>query len=141
MNEDEVIKGKTRATTEDEAFYVQWGYETVKANISTANEVLRLLITINVALIGGGAAFLYKSEISEIVRIIILAAFFIGLIVAFVGVFPRESAVDVRIPDRIKAHKDRVLQSKRHYLWSASAFTIFGLFASALAVSGIQVGF
>lgn len=141
MNEGKVVQGEARATTEDEAFYIQWGYETVKANIGTANEVLKLLITINVALLGGGAAFLYKSDLSESVRIIILAAFFVGLIVAFIGIFPRESAVDVRMPDRIKIHKDRVLASKRRYLWTASAFTLFGLFASALAVSGVRICF
>ena len=75
MSDEKVVQGGARATTEDEAFYIQWGYETVKANIGTANEILKLLITINVALLGSGAAFLYKPDLSETVRIIILAAF------------------------------------------------------------------
>jgi len=141
MTDEKTVQGKGRAATEDEAFYIQWGYETVKANIGTANEVLKLLITINVALIGGGAAFLYKSDVPEGFRIVILAAFFIGLILAFTGVFPRESAIDIRMPDKIKAHKNRVLDSKRRYLWAGSAFTVFGLLASAMAVSEIRICF
>ena len=141
MSDEIVIQGESRVTTDDEVFYIQWGYETVKANIGTANEVLKLLITINVVLIGGGAAFLYKSDVPENFRIIILAAFFIGLILAFVGIFPRESAIDIRIPEKIKAHKNRVLDSKRCFLWVASVFTIFGLLASAIAVSGIRICF
>lgn len=141
MSDENIIQGESRATTEDEAFYIKWGYETVKANIGTANEVLKLLITINVALIGGGAAFLYKSDVPESFRITILAAFFIGLILAFIGIFPRESAIDIRIPAKIKTHKNRVLNSKRRFLWAASTFTIFGLLASAMAVSGIRICF
>lgn len=139
MTDEKIVQGKARATTEDEAFYIQWGYETVKASIVTANEVLKLLITINVALIGGGVAFLYKSDVSESFRIAILVAFFIGLMLAFAGVFPRESAIDIRIPEKIKAHKNRVLDSKRRYLWAASIFTVFGLLASAMAVSGVRL--
>ncbi|NYT75060.1 hypothetical protein HZU72_21990 [Halomonas sp. QX-2] len=141
MTDEKIVQGNARATTKDENFYIQWGYETVKANIGTANEVLKLLITINVALIGGGVAFLYNSDVPEGFRITILAAFFIGLILAFAGVFPRKSTIDVRMPDKIKAHKDRVLDSKRRYLWAASAFTVFGLLASAMAVSEVRICF
>src|SRR5699024_9601322 len=103
-----------------------WGYETVKASISTANDVLRLLITINVALLGGGAAFLHESTITGSFRIVLLVSFFIALTIALVGVYPKESKVDARVPSAVKQHKEAVLQRKRLFLKLASAFTLVG---------------
>ena len=138
---EEPLKGAARQPTEDETFYRQWGYETVRANISTANDVLRLLITINVALLGGGAAFLHESTISEGFRIILLVSFFIALTIALVGVYPKESKIDARIPSDVKQHKDAVLQRKRLFLKLASGFTLAGLLASIFAVTGLRVCF
>ncbi|WP_143063041.1 hypothetical protein [Halopseudomonas bauzanensis] len=138
---EEPLKGIARQPTEDEMFYRQWGYETVKANISTANDVLRLLITVNVALLGGGAAFLHESTIAEGVRIVLLVSFFIALTIALIGVYPKESKIDARIPSDVKQHKDAVLQRKRLFLKLGSGFTLAGLLASIFAVTGLRVCF
>ncbi len=141
MSDEKIIQGEAREPTKDENFYIEWGYETVKSNINTANEVFKLLITINVTLIGGGSAFLYKSNVLESYRIIILAAFLIGLILALIGIFPKESEVDIRIPEKIKTHKIKVLGIKRDFLKAASTLTVLGLLASVMAVSGINICF
>lgn len=138
---EEPLKASARPSTEDEVFYRQWGYETVKANISTANDVLRLLITINVALLGGGAAFLHESSISEGFRIALLVSFFIALIIALVGVYPKESKIDARIPTEVKEHKEAVLKRKRLFLKLAVGFTLTGLLVSILAVTEMQICF
>lgn len=136
---DEPIKGSARQPTEDEIFYRQWGYETVKANISTANDVLRLLITINVALLGGGAAFLHESTITDGFRIVLLVAFFVSLAISLIGVYPKESTVDARIPADIKQHKESVLQRKRLFLKLAAGSTLTGLLVSIFAVTGLSI--
>ncbi|WP_143166325.1 hypothetical protein [Halomonas cupida] len=136
---DGPMKGSARQPTEDEVFYRQWGYETVKANISTANDVLRLLITMNVALLGGGAAFLHESTITDGFRIVLLVAFFIALATALIGVYPKETKIDARIPADVKQHKESVLQRKRLFLKLAAGFTLAGLLLSIFAVTGLNI--
>lgn len=136
---DEPITGRARRPTDDETFYRQWGYETIKANISVANDVLRLLITINVALLGGGAAFLHGSSIVEAVRAVLLVAFFVALSIALVGIYPKESKVDARIPEDVKRHKEGVLNRKLVLLKVATGFTLAGLVVSIVAVTGVKI--
>lgn len=128
------LKGSATASNEGDKFYRQWGYETIKTNITTVNEVFKVLITINAALLGGGAAFLHESSVSQEYRISILLAFFLSLIMAFVGIYPKTSRVDVRVPSEIKSHKISALNKKRLFLKISLAATLFGLFISMISV-------
>lgn len=132
-------KGTARPPTEDEKFYRQWGYETIKSNISTANDVLRLLITLNTALLGGSAAFLHDSSIGPVARTILLTFFFIALLIALLGIYPKEKKIDIRIPEEVKIHKKETLNKKRTFLKLASSFTLLGLLTAIISVIGIPI--
>lgn len=138
MNDSNRNKAKSRAPTEEELFYQKWGYETLKANIKTVNEVLKQLITINVTLLGGGVAFIANFDVSNVISSLIMLCFFIGLIVAFLGAIPYESEVDIRIPLQIKRHKKEALKQKRRFLFVAGGLTLSGLFLSICVVTEIQ---
>jgi hypothetical protein len=52
---NEPLKG--RPPTDEEIFYLEWAKESVKKNIENANAVLAQFLTLNTALIAGGAFF------------------------------------------------------------------------------------
>jgi len=137
MSSSQPVKAISRIPTDEELFYQDWGRETLKANIGIATEVLKQLITINVALLGGGAAFLEGSDVGSLSRALILFSFFVGLIVSLLGVMPTESKVDIRIPKEVKRHKSKALNRKRLFLGVSAGFTIFGLLVASLVVSGV----
>lgn len=141
MSEDAPSKASSRPPSEEELFYLAWGRETLKSNISTASTVLCQFITINVALLGGGAAYLNTTTIPSWVRIIILLSFLFGLVLAIFGVLPTSTEVNSYVPEEIKIHKSAALKSKRLFLRWAAGCTVLGLLVSAVAVSGIRVCF
>lgn len=117
--------------TEEEIFYITWGQETVKNNITLCNDILKQLITISSALLG--VSIIYDHIVTnETLKIFVLLSFFISLIVAFIGLLPYENKVRLDTPDDIKTHKRKALTHKRQYLW-VSAFTIVVGFALILA--------
>ena len=141
MSDSQSQKAASRAPTADEIFYQEWGRETLKANIETATDVLKQLITINVALLGGGAAFLEGSDVGAVSRALVLFAFFVGLVISLLGVIPTESKVDCRVPEEVKKHKSKALCWKRGFLAVSAGFTVFGLLVATIVVSGLQICF
>ncbi|MCB1936297.1 MAG: hypothetical protein KDF59_10185 [Nitrosomonas sp.] len=141
MNNEPSTKATSQPPTEEELFYLEWGKETVKSNINIATDVLKQFIAINVVLLGGGAAFLEGSDISVLSRSVILISFLLGLIVSIIGVVPKESKVDFRVPKQIKAHKSKALMKKRCFLYLSAAFTVFGLLMAALVAIGVKLCF
>jgi hypothetical protein len=116
--------------TEEEIFYITWGQETVKNNITLCNDILKQLITISSALLG--VNIIYDNIVSsETLKIFVLLSFFVSLIVAFIGLLPYENNVRLDTPDDIKIHKRQALKHKRQYLW-VSAMTIVVGFALIL---------
>ena len=118
----------------DDMFYFRWGRETVKNNLTLVNEVLRQLVTLNSALLGGSIAFLDDSVVGAAFKPWIVFAFLASLIGSFLGMMPYEATVDVRVPEEVKRHKDDALRSKRRYLWTAGGCMALGF---ALAVGGM----
>lgn len=139
MNSIQPKKAISRVPTSEEIFYQEWGRETLKANIGIVTDVLKQLITINVALLGGGAAFLQSSDVGTAPRALILFAFFVGLISSLFGVIPTESKVDWRVPEEVKIHKSRALSWKRGFLSVSAGFTVLGLLVAAMVVSGLRI--
>lgn len=128
-----IVKGQK--PTCEELFFREWGYETIKNNIETVNKLLQQFITLNVALIGGNIAFLSPSNIAAPYRIVSLFLFFLGLILAFLGVLPYESKVNIDIPDQVKAHKKSALAQKRKFLWSCCSVMGGGLLVASIGVA------
>ncbi len=109
----------------EDRFYLNWAMDTVKLNISLANDILKQLITLSTALLG--ISLIFESIVSsEGLKIIVLFSFFFCLIVSLLGLLPYEREVDISSPSDIKEHKINALKHKRMYLWIASGFLLLG---------------
>jgi len=114
--------------SEEDIFYVSWGRETVKNNITLANDILKQLITISSALLG--ITIIYERIIeSGTLKVIVLLSFFSSLVVAFLGILPYEAKVQIAIPNDIKTHKTRALKHKSRFLWISAGLLIVGFFS------------
>ena len=120
--------------TEEEKFYMEWGKETLKTNIERANNVLQQFLTLNTALLGGSVVFLSQEILGKMFHGISIACLFIGLVLAFLGIIPYESKVQLNIPADIKNHKEKALKDKRCFLWATAIATGSGLLIAAIGV-------
>jgi len=120
---EEVLQGQP--LTESDLFYLEWGKETVKKNITLANEILKTIITLSTGLLGASIIF-DKIVENEILRLFVLLSFFAALVISFLGVLPYEKVIKLSEPGNIKSHKRNALQHKRIYLWSSSFSIILG---------------
>jgi hypothetical protein len=124
-----------QAPTEEDKFYIQWGRETIKNNLNFANEVLRQLITLNSALLGGSIVFLDEKLVKPPFRGLVISAFTLSLIFSFIGMMPYEATIDIRSPQDIKDHKQKALKHKRIYLWIAGFLILAGFL---IAFAGVM---
>lgn len=114
-----------RPPTEEEMFYINWGRETVKNNITLCNDILKQLITLSSALLG--VTIIFEKIVSEeVFKAFVLLSFFTSLVVAFLGVLPFENNVNIDTPEEIKAHKQKALAHKRRYLWISATCLVLG---------------
>ncbi|MGH7802415.1 MAG: hypothetical protein ACREOW_17610 [Thermodesulfobacteriota bacterium] len=133
-NEESIISG--RQLTEEEKFYVAWGRESLKNNLILVNEVLRQLLTLSSALLGGSIIFIDEKIMDSHAKVVIIFLFLLSLVVSFLGMLPFEGSIDPRNPLLIKQHKEAALKWKRFFLWTASVLLISGF---VLALIGIIV--
>ena len=127
-----ITKQGTKPSEED-AFYITWGLETIKRNITLCNDIMKQLITINCALLGVTIIF-DQILTNNILKILVLLSFFFSLIISFLGLLPYNNKVNIKIPEDIKSHKKNALKHKQRFL-RASAFTItigFGMIIGEL---------
>jgi hypothetical protein len=120
--------------SEEEEFYVAWGRETLKYNITFTNEVLRQLVTLNSTLLGGSIIFISDDFMNPAFKNFAIIFFFIALIFSFIGVMPYRGFVDLRIPEEIKKHKASTLRWKGYFLWTSGGCTALGFIAAVIGI-------
>jgi ribose/xylose/arabinose/galactoside ABC-type transport system permease subunit len=113
--------------TEEDEFYLDWGQETVKNNISLVNDVLKQCVSINGLLLGGSILFIEQTRIDGSVRVVIVLCFVASLASAFFGVLPFKGNVILERPSEIKLHKAAALSHKMKWLLASAALLIIGL--------------
>lgn len=116
---------------DEDKFYLQWGRDTLRNNISLVNDILKQLVGINSALLGVGIVY---DEIvdNEFLRLLILIFFLVSLGSSFLGLLPYEDLVDSNSPSEIKTFKNNALKHKRRFLLSGTIFLAAG-FLGALS--------
>lgn len=120
----EVILGQ--APSEEQEFYVEWGYETIKNNLKFLNEVLRQLVTLSAALLGGSIAFYDPNMIGKGFKNAVVALYLFALIASFLGVLPYEGEINPQNPNSVKRHKEAARRYKRALLFVAEILLILG---------------
>jgi transcription elongation factor Elf1 len=102
-----------------EEFYLSLAGEFVKNNTKFVNEVLRQLITLNTALLGGTIAFMNKDVIRQEFKIPIIICLLGGLIIAFKGIFPYSGKISFFNPLRVEIFNKNALEHKLKFIeWS-----------------------
>ena len=114
------------APTPEDEFFVEWGLETYKRNLTLANDILQRLVTLNGVLLGGSIAFYDEHIVPPTLKPVVLFCFFVSLVLSFFGMMPYEQKIDIRIPALVKEFKMRALRSKRRCLWCAGGFLTTG---------------
>jgi hypothetical protein len=133
-----MLKGAKPTKEEEEQFldyekkehdyYAEWIRESLKTSINFANEVLRQLLTLCAALIGGSVVFLEKNlDSPPHLRTIVVLAFIAGLVCSFIGVTPYEHHATYDTKE-FKREKIRALETKRRYIEWTCIFIAIGLF-------------
>jgi hypothetical protein len=123
-----------RAPTREGLFYVEWGAETLKRNLTLANEVLRSLLTLSATMLGGSIAFLDKVATRPFPGIAAVL-FLLALIASLLGVLPYEGEVDLRIPKQIEQHKRAAFEKKVLLLKTAGGLLALGFIAALVGMA------
>jgi hypothetical protein len=126
------------ALSEEDEFYIRWGYESLKANLQLCNAVLRQLVTLSAAFLGSGAYFLQNGAMSAPLIALTLGLLFVSLVAALLGVLPYSGTVDLNAPKDLKAHKTNALKSKRRYILLSAAPLILALLVAGVSVTVTQ---
>ncbi len=109
---------------DEDNFYQQWGYETLKNNIVLLNDVLRQLLTLDTALLAAAIGFFDKIETLSWSKSTVLILLCISLVMSFLGIFPYEGKVDIRNITMIRRHKEKAQLYKRIFLGIAAGVFI-----------------
>lgn len=119
-----------------EEFYLSLAGEFVKNNTKFVNDVLRQLVTLNTALLGGTIAFMNKDVIREEFKILIIIPLLGALIIAFKGIFPYSGKISFFDPIRVEAFNKEVLDYKLNFIkWSGICSLIgFSLIIAAMII-------
>ena len=117
--------------SDEDKFYLDWGRDTVKYNISLVNDVLKQLVGISSALLGVGLVYDELIDNGGL-RLFVLICFFLTLGSSFWGLLPYERAVDPASPSEIKEFKNQALKHKKAFLLAATILMTIG-FLGALS--------
>jgi hypothetical protein len=133
--ENKVLEG-VRPSKED-LFFMEWGRETLKENISTLNEMFRLFITLDTLLLSAYLG-LYESVLGNHYYLswqAILPALLIiiSLIFAIIGIYPFAKSVNLAAPQEIRRYKESRQRFKGRCLAIASGAVVLGFIAFLLA--------
>ena len=122
-----IIKGQ--APSEEEIFYKKWGWDTFKENIATLNEVLKLFITLDIAIVSLYLGINTDLKIPYTINVIVFILLILSLFVALIGVYPWPKNVNINMPEQTKSYK-----IKRSKLKSKCLFFSFLLLITVFIV-------
>ncbi|MFC3109148.1 hypothetical protein ACFQAT_22880 [Undibacterium arcticum] len=124
---------------EEKKFYFEWARESIKSSIALANDILKQLVTLNTALLGGASVLLNEELIDPAGKFFIVFLFFVALIISFIGMFPYEAPWRESLSEHlneIKNDKSAALEHKWKYIRRAGTFMAFGF---GVAIFGLAL--
>ena len=133
--EEEVFLVASRPPTEKELFYLEWGKEMVKNQVNLANEILKQIMTLCVALLSVSVIFEKLFENEPGLKFFTVLMLFISLIFACVGIYPFEkSDVWLNSPSEVERFKIQALNFKKQKYKLSVAFLLLGIAVIVLTV-------
>lgn len=140
INKGELPRIASEFPTDEDLFFLEWGRETFKENVTIINETLKLFITLNSGLISVFIGFHKQIFSNPSPWDIITPAglLIVSLIAAIVGVYPISQMVNLLSPDEIRDYKLRRSSFKRKAL-SVSAACLILSFLTLLYTVAVSV--
>ena len=123
------------APSEEDAFYLDWGQETFKANISRLNELQKNLATLSVSLLGGSLIFYADANIAPVYKVLVSLTLLAAAIVCLLGSLPERGAIDLTSPAQIKRFKARSLVTKNRWYVASFCLILCGLTVALVGVA------
>ncbi len=120
--------------SEEELFYKRWGWETLKENISILNDVLKLFIVVDSAILSAYLGFYGKFTIYPWIKIVLFILLIISLCSSIVGIYPFSMKVNLNKPQEIKILKLKRVKFKGQCLVIAPVTLIVGFVALLIAI-------
>lgn len=126
--------------TDEEKFYLDWGRETLKGNITRINDLQKSLVTLSVSFLGGSIVFYSDAATTPIFKVLVTAVLLAGAIVAFLGSVPVQYKLDLDDPGQIRQVKARTLETKKRWYIASAIFLVAGLGLAALGLAAKSLG-
>jgi len=117
-----------------EEFYLSLAGDFVKNNTKFVNEVLRQLVTLNTALLGGTIAFMNKDVIRQEFKIPIIICLLGGLVIAFKGIFPYSGKISFFNPLRVEVFNKDALDHKLRFIKQSGICSLIGFLLIIVAL-------
>jgi hypothetical protein len=138
VNQEEIVDcGQGAEPTDEDRFYCAMGDEIIKRNLTFTNEVLRQLVTLSTALVGGSMVFLKDGQdslINAAFKIPAILFFLFALATAFIGMLPHSSTIWRNAPLDIRKDFERAVAWKSAMTWVAAGFLMAGLLTVLLGI-------
>jgi len=132
--ENKVLEGVP--PSKEDLFFMEWGRETLKENISTLNEIFRRFITLDTLLLSAYLG-LYESVLRNHYlswqAILPALLIIISLIFAIIGIYPFAKSVNLAAPQEISRYKESRQTVKSRCLAIASGALVLGFIVFLLA--------
>jgi hypothetical protein len=114
--------------TDESLLFISLGEEQIKRAVPFLNEVLRQLVTLSTALMGGSIAFLKAdTPIHPTAKTSAAVLFLLALLAALFGVLPYRSTIRPLFPNDIKRSVQAAMVWKDRLVWLSSGFLVVGL--------------
>ena len=135
-NSDDVSGPKVgHPPSDEEDFYLTWGQELPKTNLALLNDVLKQLVTLNTALLGGSVVFLSRTVMGAEFRNAVISMFLLSLCTAFVGILPYIRRIILRDPNHVKQVIQSAFTWKLHLVRIAAAFLVLGFIVALVGLA------
>ncbi len=129
---NEVIQGEE--PTGEELFYKKWGWQTLQENIKVQNDVLKIFITLDTAILVAYLGFYDKFSICLWIKILLFALVTTSLLSSIVGIFPKPIKVNLNMPYEIKTYKEKRSRFKSTCLIISIISLILSIFIFFIAL-------
>jgi hypothetical protein len=122
---------KGQDPSEEELFYKTWGWETLKENIKILNDVLKIFLTTDIAVLSAFLGFYDKILIATCAKKIMFILLIISLSASIIGIYPIPIKVNLIKPEKVRAYKLGRVKFKSFCL-AGSALSLILIFIIAL---------
>lgn len=134
-DDEQIVLVESRLPSEKELFYLDWIKDVIKNQFNLANELLKQIITLCVALLSVSVIFENLFEGNTQLKFFTVLFFFISLILAGIGVYPVEtSGMWLNSPGEIEKFKKKALHHKKLFYALSSVFLLGGIAVIIFAV-------